>query len=206
MDNNKNEHEKIETLEPMKEVIINEKSAGKTHYVFLVVIFVLLFVIVFFLPDITGFIASFKKADVGDNIITTGKLICELEDSDDSFDYNYKDEFSFVDSKFKTLTHSVTIKGDTKVDAASFELLNNQCLMLKETANTILGINVSCDSDIGTVFSKQEFNYEKLDPTEISAAYVEAGGVLPTYSLDTDITTIEKQMNAEGYTCKRVEN
>ena len=50
---------------------------------------------------------------------------------------------------------------------------------------------------------KQSFVYADLDEEKLTAAYTEAGGTYPQYQNGQDMDSIEKNMNASGYSCER---
>ena len=182
-----------------------EKKGGCMQNFFLIVLFGGLFAFVFFIDDISSYIETQKylKEQVVETI-TTGTLSCTSERSDDNLDYAYDVNFYFTDSKLKRLNYTTEIRGDINLDAERLDTYNNECMLVKDYASNLSGIDITCSLENGTYKQKQIFTYDSIDRDEAKSAFVEAGGLYPDYYKDQNIDEIEKDMNAAGYSCERI--
>ena len=90
-------------------------------------------------------------------------------------------------------------KNKNSINDAAYE-----CLLLKDTTENIMGIEVSCKLLGGTLTKTQTLDYAKIDVEQALSAYSEAGGIYPEYKYLQDMDGIEKNMKAAGYTCNRI--
>ena len=194
-------------IPPMKEVKVEPgKSTGSKFQTFmLILLFGGLFLMIIFLPQISEFIElkKYENSQIQE-VITTGTLKCTLDDSTDKFDLTYSLDFSFTDSRLTRLNYVLETRGDAKLDEAELEALKTKCDKLALSAKQLSGISVSCYEESGSVTQKQVFNYTSIDVDEAMTAYVEAGGNYPDYENGQDISEVEKNMNASGFTCERI--
>ena len=114
--------------------------------------------------------------------------------------------FGFSDNKLDSLDYNIITKGDPTEDADTLDELAERCKALKEYTNSITGVNISCDYSEGKLEEKQSFLYANIDDEKLNSAYSEAGGNNPQYTAGQDMDSIEKNMNASGYSCKRERN
>lgn len=186
---------------------VNEekKSGSSLQTFFLFVLFGGLFAFIFFIDDITNFIET-RKYQQGQVVeeITTGTLKCTSERSTNNMDYTYKANFEFRDNKLKRLNYYVDVRGDINLDEAALNELNNECLLIKQYASNLSGIDVTCSLENGLLKETQIFTYDSINRDEAISAFIEAGGMYPEYKKDQDINGIEKEMNAAEYTCERI--
>lgn len=190
------------TAEPAAQ---EKKSGGCFQTFFLIVLFGGLFLFIFFIDDISSYIETQKylKEQVVEEI-TTGTLKCTYENSTDNMDYTYEVKFGFRDSKLKRLDYVKEVRGDANLDEAALTALSTECLLVKEYASSLSGIDITCSLENGLLREKQVFNYDAVDREAAMSAFVEAGGIYPEYKRDQDIDGIEKNMNASGYNCERL--
>lgn len=183
----------------------NNKGGGKLQNIFLFLLFGGLLAFIIYIDEITVFLET-RKNNIGqvEEKITTGTLVCESEKSTSDMDYTYTAKFEFRDSKLKRLNYSMEIRGDANLDDAKLTELNNECLLVKEYAGNLNGIDINCSLENGLLREKQMFTYDSIDRDEAMAAFVEAGGIYPEYKRDQNIDDIEREMNAAAYTCKRI--
>lgn len=186
---------------------VNEekKSGSSLQTFFLFVLFGGLFAFIFFIDDITNFIET-RKYQQGQVVeeITTGTLKCTSERSTNNMDYTYKANFEFRDNKLKRLNYYVDVRGDINLDEAALNELHNECLLIKQYASNLSGIDVTCSLENGLLKETQIFTYDSINRDEAISAFIEAGGMYPEYKKDQDINGIEKEMNAAEYTCERI--
>lgn len=180
---------------------------SKGKYILMIVFFIFMFALVYFLPDITNFV-SIKKAEKEQReapVITTGLLTCKLDRSTDRFNISYTAQFNFSDSKLNKLTYVISTKGDAVLDSDYLDDLMNKCGLLQDQVNSLDGVKVNCNQSDNTVVETQNFTYASVNEDMVTSAYIEAGGVYPEFKNEQNIDTIEKNMNASGYTCERTE-
>lgn len=183
------------------------KKGGNIKIYLAFIFLALLIWMIVFLPDISSFVQNFfdqKKANEAP-AITDGLLVCTLNTNDDTFDYTYEANFEFEDSKMTTLTLVTTTVGDESLDSISLSGLNSSCQLLQSQTDNLDGVEVFCDLSGGTFTNTQELDYKVLQKEALTTAYLEAGGVYPDYEYQQDIDEIEKEMNANNYSCSRYE-
>lgn len=199
--------EVLETVDPKTTETVKEekKSGGCFQNFFLIVLFGGLFLFIVFIDDISNYIETQKylKEQVVEEI-TTGTLKCTFENSTDNMDYTYEVKFEFRDSRLKRLDYVKEVRGDANLDEAALVALSSECVLVKEYASSLSGIDITCSLENGLLREKQVFNYDAVDREAAMSAFVEAGGVYPEYKRDQDIDGIEKNMNASGYNCERL--
>lgn len=183
--------------------INNKNSNGK--YIMTIILFIFIFLIVFFLPDISKFFSELEKNKNTESVekITTGTLKCTLERSDEKFDYEYLSEFEFENNKFLTLDHVTTTTGDETVDRENLQAMYEKCQTLKNSINDLSGVSVTCSLNKGTFIENQVLTYASIDVEQITSAYSEAGGIYPNFKKGDNIDIIESGMKSSGYTCER---
>ena len=195
-----------------KEVSDSDKKSGKKTSnlkMYLSFIFLaLLILMIVFLPEISTFVHDFFNKKEAENTpsITSGHLICTLETNDSNFNYEYETDFSFKDSKLYKLTLTTKTVGDLNLDATDLSGLNASCQLLQFQTSKFDGVEVMCDLEGNTFTNTQTLDYEILNRDEVTTAYLEAGGIYPDYKYEENIDDIEKDMNAQNYSCARYED
>ena len=191
--------------EDLKKVEVNYTPPSKGKSIALILFFVFLIAFVIFLPEITEMVNKMKanKNSPAEVKITDGKMTCTNKTNTTNLDKEYRIVFRFNDNKLEKLDYSTTTKGDPTLDAKTLDGLNETCKKLKDSTKTLAGISVSCDYSEGKLIEKQSFVYTEIEEEKIDAAYAEAGGTMPQYQARQDMDSIEKSMNAAGYSCKR---
>lgn len=201
VDNNAMVNENLRKVE-----IKDNKSPGKFKIFLLFVFFALLIAFIIFLPEISSFIKNYNKPKenpvVKEDVITSGKLVCNLKANTSDLDKEYEFVFSFNENKLMKTKYTVNTKGDSTTEA-SLDELAGKCNTLKEYTASLEGVSIKCDYTVGNLIESQSFDLGIIDKEKLSAAYTEAGGMLTTYNLDEDINEVEKNMKASGYTCER---
>ena len=195
-----------------KKVSGSDKKSGKKTSnlkMYLTFIFLaLLILMIVFLPEINTFVHDFFNKKEAENTpsITSGHLICTLETNDSNFNYEYETDFSFKDSKLYKLTLTTKTVGDLNLDATDLSGLNASCQLLQFQTSKFDGVEVMCDLAGNTFTNTQTLDYEVLNRDEVTTAYLEAGGIYPNYKYEENIDDIEKDMNAQNYSCARYED
>lgn len=191
--------------ENLKKVEVNYTPPSKGKTILLILFFIALIAFVIFLPEITEMIDKMKseKNAPADVKITQGTMKCTYKTNTTNLDKDYRIVFGFTDNKLETLDYRITTKGDATLDEKTLDSLADTCKKLKEEVKKIDGVSVSCDYSEGKLTEKQVFTYSDIEEKKLDAAYAESGGTMPQYSYRQDMDSIEKSMNAAGYTCFR---
>lgn len=189
----------------MKEVSVQSNPPSKLRYVMLCFLFVGLFILVYFLPDISSYVSILKtnKSASQQEIITTGSLKCTHSRSTDDFDLSYVLVFSFTDNQLESLSYTSQTRGDRNFDAVTLDEKNTNCKNLALVSKNLTGVSVTCDLSDGLMTEVQKFHYQDINEDEVTAAYVEAGGLYPEFRYQQNMDSIEKTMKAQGYSCER---
>ena len=184
------------------------KPPSKGKLVLLVLFFIFMIAFIIFLPDISSYISMYKAGKLNQEAqkITDGKLTCTLDTNTTNLDKNYRLVFTFAANKLNALNYSLTTKGDATQDEKTLDDLASKCKILADYSKKINGVSVKCDYSDGKLVESQTFDYTTISEDDIDSVYAEAGGTNPQYKNGQDMDTIEKNMNASGYTCERSSN
>ena len=181
----------------------------KSKYVFMIIFFIFAFCLVYFLPDLNEFLSvrQAKKNQENMPAITEGTLICKKDDVYDVFDFNYEYKFAFSDSKLDDLNYERVVRGDETLDFKKLNDMYDKCKVLEQNVLELDGVKVYCNlSNDGIFVERQNLDFNALNRDLIIPSYAEAGGIFPEFNKGEDISKIEKDMNASGYTCERLGN
>ena len=192
---------------PPTETNSNTTSGGKRGTIGVILLFAFLIGFIVFLPNVSDMVDKYLSGDykTEKTVITSGTLYCVLDSSTAEFDKVYDFSFAFSNSKLTAIDFTTTTKSDlsSKDDEAKLKELLATCKQLMQYTESMSGVTVLCNSSKGKVTVKQSFELEELDMNVFDAAYTEMDGFYPEYRYGESIDTIEKQMNASGYTCTR---
>ena len=195
--------------ENLKKVEIDYKPPSKAKTIGLILLFVLLIGFVLFLPEISDIVSkvldNYNNPQAIDDttVITSGRLICDLNTNTANFDKNYQYTFSFTESKLYKSELTITTRGDASLDEEELNNLNNSCLEIEELTKTMSGISISCNYSEGKLIERQLYDLQVVDMSQVTSAFVESGGSHPEYAYGEDIGLIERNMNSSGYSCQR---
>ena len=177
---------------------------SKYRYFLLVVFFFVLLGIIVFLPELTQIInLRFSGQNNQPEVIVDGTLECTLKKTGTSLDVIFNAKFDYTDEKLDKLTFTTTTNGDSKQDNELFNESYNKCQLLKDSTTNINGVAIRCDLKSSSVATVEIVNYNTVDLTKATSAFAEAGGTFPEFESREDISKIERQMNASGYTCDK---
>lgn len=179
---------------------------GKFKRFFSVFIWVMLFAIVMFLPEINNVVVSLRegKKEEENVVITTGTLRCTSDSVSDKYNHSYTYEFDFTDSKLDKLTYVEATVGDALVDEEDLNAKLGKCSLLKNLTTGLVGINVSCSLYEGTFTKEQVIDFNSINYDLVTSAYSEAEGIYPEFEAGENIDKIEKNMKAANNTCERI--
>ena len=193
--------------ENLKKVEIeNYTPPSKLKIAVLLIFFALLIGFIIFLPQISSMVRVYMSGQnqqpSKEEVITTGRLVCSMNSNTTDLDKEYEFVFNFTDSKLKSTKYVANTRGDSTTES-SLDTLAEKCNSLKESTSEIEGVSIKCTYTDGKLIESQSFDLETVDTEKLNAAFTEAGGILPSYSLDQDISEIERNMKASSYTCER---
>ena len=167
------------------------------------ILFIALFAIVYFLPEISEAINNFNKSRMPEPVITNGISTCKLSRTTENLDIDNTVKFSIINSKLYKLEYITTTTGDKVEDEEELKEKNEKCILLKEYAGKLDGVSIACSLSNGSSTTKQVLDYEKLDLKKVTSAYTEAGGIYPEFKKNDNIDNIESKMKSSGYECTR---
>lgn len=193
--------------EKLKEVEINYTPPSKFKTAMTVLMFIFLIAFVIFLPEITSMVNQYKanKNKEPEKIITSGKLECSLKSNTSNLDTEYLRIFKFEDSKLYEANYTLTTKGDVTLDEKTLDQMADKCELLAESTNGLDGVTINCNYSEGKLEERQNYVFATINYNDLDAAFTEAGGTYPEFSDGQDISTVEKAMNAAGYSCTKSE-
>ena len=192
--------------ENLKKVEIEYKPPSKAKTIGLIFLFVMLIAFVLFLPDISGIISRFQGGGELEEkeVITTGRLSCDLNNNTTNFDKYYEYTFTFTNSKLEKSDFTITTRGDASLDEKELNQLAASCKEIESLIKTMKGFSVSCNYSEGKLVERQIYDLQNVDMEQVSSAFAESGGSHPEYLYGEDINLIEKNMLSSGYNCRRL--
>ena len=198
------EEEKISAREErLRKANENYKPPSKFKIFMLIVFFGLMIGYILFLPQVNSFVSSFLSKTEKEAKITTGILECDLSTNTENLDYIYERDFSFTDNKLEEADFTITTKGDVTLDEQTLDQMSTHCNSLKDLTSSVDGVSIQCDYTEGKLVQKEKFQYANINDELLSSAYAEAGGTKPEFTYQQDMDSVEKTMNANGYSCMR---
>lgn len=205
VENNVNDEKQVPTSVDLEKNTIGEKKKG--HPVFLVLLLLFLFAFVFFLPEISQFITDYKNEKTGVNQLKSGKMTCTMDNETNNIDYNYQMEFAYEKNKLKKSIMTTTARlSDNATDTSILTERQDSCLALQTVLeDNDIGMIADCSLSAALQRTEQTIDYKKLDLDFISTNIGEFEGFYPEYELNESITSIENDLENNGYTCKRNE-
>ena len=201
--------QKIASAEEIQEaanVKIEEKPKGEPNgfkRFMAVIIFLVFFALVFFMPEVTRFINDWRASSQPVQKITDGVSTCILSKTTENLDVNITTEFTITNSKLRKLNYITVSKGDAEEDKEELTKLKDECLTLKQEAGELKGVSISCSLNGDTTTNRQLLDYELMDVKQVTSAYTEAGDIYPEFTKGEDIDKIEGKMQQAGYKCSR---
>lgn len=186
----------------------NNNSKKKTgHPVFLVLLIIFLFAFVFFLPDITKFITDYMNNKTGANELKSGTMSCTYSNSTENINYNYDLSFKYEKNRLKSSRITTTSRlADTATDNNILTEREDSCEFLRTVLDeNDIGMTADCSVSAAVQITTQNIDYEKLNMDFITDNITEFEGFYPEYELNQSITTIENELENNGYTCERIE-
>ena len=179
----------------------------KGHPIFLVLLMLFLFAFVFFLPEISQFITDYKNEKTGVNELKSGTMSCTFRNSTDNLDYTYDLSFKYDKNRLKSSRMTTTSRlADTATNSSVLIEKEDSCQFLKTVLDeNDIGMSADCSVSAAVQITTQNIDYEKLNMDFITDNITEFEGFYPEYELNQSVTTIEKELENNGYTCERNE-
>lgn len=180
----------------------NTNNSKPTKPIVFLVIFIILLLVIIFLPYIGEFFDSLfpkKEDNVSYTGISSGSLVCTLEHENNGISYYYTDTYDFENRKIQNLQHVVSIQGGTDF----LNQRNMECQTIKQTADSLPGISVDCNLSSGEMVETQYFDFSSLKNSDVSTAFIEAGGVYPNVKYGDNVSDVEKKLTISGYECRQ---
>ena len=175
----------------------NYRGPGFFQKLFAFFIICGLLVFIYFLPNIVSFMLRQEYLFKNYEKITDGILRCSLDKKSGQSEHSYEFEFLFTDNKLTRLDYVDSVVG------GDLTLLNTSCIKVKNVADDLSGVFISCNLENGVFTQKQVFNYASINHEEAKAVYIENGGLYPEFKNKENMDELEKRMNADGYSCER---
>lgn len=170
-------------------------------------IFILLFVLVLFLPQISSYMDSRKHKEPviqtkpKEEIYQTRS--CGIKKETEQVTNVIKLDFSYQNNSLKKeqLTNVVTIPKANKETQILHEM-QLACQKFKAEIEKNSGINQTCMLKDNTYTIVQKIDYSKLQDITVQKNIGELEGFYPEFSLNQDRKVIEKELTDIGYICK----
>ena len=177
---------------------------GKAKTTAMIIFFIALIAFIIFLPEIESFLRLnvFNKPQKEESI-TTGTLVCVLEDNTVNLTIERTRNFDYIDNKLESAKFTTVTKGDSTSDEETLDKTYNKCKIIKEGTDSLPGVSISCVQEEGKVVSTESFDFSKYDVEKISAAYSEAGGSVLEYDYQANIDDIMTSMQRSGFSCEK---
>lgn len=175
----------------------NESKNGKFKSILLVIFFVLLFVFIMFLPQISEFFQT-GKSNYNSKEVLNGVLVCTSEKSNDVTTTYYQMDLKFSQKKLQSSEYNVTVESE---DDSKIQSSDKECKTVREMATDIDGIDVMCTSSDNISTMIQDYNYKLIDNSKLTK-FTEAGGFYPEFKYNDDIYNIQSKMIKAGYDCE----
>ncbi len=192
-----------EKVEPPKEV-----KPSKTRTVILVLIFILLFGVVLFLPEIRGFINSISAPPIPSSQQSeenqTKQRLCTFEKETDEGTTSIALTFEYKERGLEKAKLINRIQLATPDQDQVLEDLKTSCQSFKEEIESYTGIKQYCSVEDQSLTITQNIDYENLDETALSKNIGELEGFYPEFVYRQDQTMIEALLSEVGYTCQDV--
>ena len=188
------------TPKPEKEY----KPPSKAKTTMMIIFFIALIAFIVFLPEIESFIRlNVLNRPQEEEQITTGTLVCTLEDNTKNLTIERTREFDYIDNKLESAKFITITKGDSSADEETLDNTYKKCNLIKDGTEDLIGVNITCVQEENKISSTESFDFSKYDVEKVSAAYSEAGGSILEYDYQTNIDEIMTAMQRAGFSCNK---
>lgn len=212
--NNISAIESQNTKDEVNQPVINDtikqeevKKGSKLKTFGVILLFILLFVVVFFLPEISDFINSRNQDAV---VITPNETnetyqtrICSFKRETEDLITTIELTFYYQNNALKkeVLMNEIKTINNNDEDRKLYNM-HLSCQNFKEQIEKLNGIKQYCTLKDNTETIKQEIDYSKLESIDLEQNIGELEGFYPEFNLNQDKKMIETMLTKIGYTCK----
>ena len=180
------------------------KPPSKAKTIIMILFFIGIIAFIIFLPEVESFLRlNVFNRPQEEQEITSGTLLCTIEDNTVNLTIERTREFDFIDNKLEKARFTTVTKGDSTSDEDTLTNTYNKCKNIKEGTDSLTGVSISCVQEEGKVSSTESFDFSKYDVEKVSAAYSEAGGSILEYDYQTNIDSIMTAMQRSGFSCEK---
>lgn len=160
---------------------------------------------IIFMPEINKFIDRLKETkepEVKEEEVMNGTLSCSYQTNNDKYDLIYDGVFSFSNRELKSLSYTLTTKGDKVLDSTSLQMLYDSCKELSTELDTNnVGVKVTCDLTGGTVSISESIDYSTFKESEASKLFKNHSIELADFEANQNIGDIENELKHSNYIC-----
>ena len=192
---------KVETPKPKQPLPEEPRKGGKLRIFLLIILFIILWGVAFFLPDITKYLESMNNKDETEQI-TTGTLVCNYKNKSRSGSKEIEARFSFADNKLKRVDMTFVTEND---DEEKLKLVMDRCDAVSTAVVSLKGIEIKCNQSDGKIVQTEKIDYENFDSKELGPDFAEAGGTYPKFDFNENIDKVNKEMVKAEYRCNKKE-
>lgn len=204
--NNPNLNQKVDASSPK---VVPSKKGNNFKYVMTVFLFIALFAIVFFLPEISEGIRSFQEKPSFEKpkqeILTSGLMNCTLKKTTGAKEVSTVIGFYFTDKQLKKTTQETsTVLKETATgeELAALETSISSCEKLSTLEKEIAGLTTTCTSTGLSLTMTETVDYQEYDKTTLQDNIAEFEGNIPQFQFNQDINELQSLMQASGYQCE----
>lgn len=192
---------KVETPQPKQPLPEEPHKIGAFKIFLLIVLFIILWGVAFYLPEITKFIESRNKGNETKEI-TTGTLVCNYKNKSPSGSKEIEARFAFAENKLKRVDMTFVTEND---DEKKIQQVMEKCELVSTEVVSLKGIEIKCNESEGKIVQTEKIDYANFDQSEIGPGFAEAGGTYPKFDFDENIDKVNKEMVKAEYSCNKKE-
>lgn len=194
----------------VKNEVVNDspQKGSKLKTFGLISLFLLLFLLVMFLPQISSFFNSRNHQDQNLEPLPNKKevyktRICELNQTTAQMTNHIKLEFYYQNNALKKeqLTNTIRFQ-DANDEIEALRKMYLSCQSFQKQIEKNPGVKQSCSLKNNIYQIIQDIDYSKLTEFSTKENIGELEGFYPEFSLNQDRQIIEKELIEIGYVCK----
>lgn len=190
-----------EKKEKVEKTFVEDPHAGIKRVCGLILV-LLLVLFAIFLPTITDKVNELRQQKDLENLID-GQLRCTMTKNSDTLKVDYTEVFMFKNSRIYDYKYEEVSNG-SREDRKELLAIDKQCRALEQSASTVTGVRIDCESTSTMASVTQTFELDKMDIVAMKTAFSEAGGQLPEFSAGDNVDTVQSKVQSAGYTCEKL--
>ncbi len=180
-------------------------KSKKGKYILTVIFFLLLFILIFFLPEITTYIDKLTGNEyVVPEIRDDPNLnynSCQLEINNDKEVYNY--EYKIYQDDTNSQITKITVVTNTSSDSEEFiNETDRLCLVYQDTVKE--SYDVSCEKTDNSYTMIEYFNYKNEEQINIEAEISEMNATILNYTSSTRSEQVLADLHDAGFACREI--